>query len=45
VEDVVTAAAFGADEVIIDLNLQEWFSNAGRMLETAEEIFSCSMSA
>ena len=40
VEDIATAVALGADEVIIDLNLQEWFTDTGRMLDTAEELFS-----
>jgi alkanesulfonate monooxygenase SsuD/methylene tetrahydromethanopterin reductase-like flavin-dependent oxidoreductase (luciferase family) len=37
-EDVRTAADAGADELIIDLNLQDWFSTTGQMLETAVEI-------
>jgi alkanesulfonate monooxygenase SsuD/methylene tetrahydromethanopterin reductase-like flavin-dependent oxidoreductase (luciferase family) len=37
-EDVRTAADAGADELIIDLNLQDWFSSTGQMLETAVEI-------
>ena len=40
VEDIATAVALGADEVIIDLNLQKWFTDTGRMLDTAEELFS-----
>lgn len=37
-EDVRTAAEAGAAELIIDLNLQEWFVSTGQMLETAIEI-------
>ncbi|WP_433294638.1 LLM class F420-dependent oxidoreductase [Pseudonocardia sp. CA-142604] len=40
VEDIATAIALGADEVIIDLNLQKWFTDTGRMLDTAEELLS-----
>jgi probable F420-dependent oxidoreductase len=38
IEDIVTAAALGADEVLIDLNLQDWFTDTSRMLDTATEI-------
>lgn len=38
IDDVLTAVELGADEVIIDLNLQEWFTNTDRMLDTAVEI-------
>jgi probable F420-dependent oxidoreductase len=38
IEDVQTAAEAGADELIIDLNLQDWFTNTKQMLETAMEI-------
>ncbi|GFG51941.1 LLM class F420-dependent oxidoreductase [Mycolicibacterium agri] len=38
IDDVRTAADAGADEVIIDLNLQDWFSSTQQMLETAVEI-------
>ena len=34
VEDIATASALGADEVIIDLNLQKSFTDTGRMLDT-----------
>jgi len=38
-EDVHTAAEAGADELIVDLNLQDaWFTGTRRMLETAVEI-------
>jgi probable F420-dependent oxidoreductase len=37
-EDVHTAADAGADELIIDLNLQDWFAGTDQMLETALEI-------
>ena len=37
-DDVQTAADAGADELIIDLNLQNWFTNTKQMLETAIEI-------
>jgi probable F420-dependent oxidoreductase len=37
-DDVRTAAEAGADELIIDLNLQDWFSSTRQMLETAVEI-------
>jgi alkanesulfonate monooxygenase SsuD/methylene tetrahydromethanopterin reductase-like flavin-dependent oxidoreductase (luciferase family) len=38
IDDVQTSAAAGADEVIIDLNLQDWFTSTKQMLETAVEI-------
>jgi len=38
IDDVQTAAQAGADEVIIDLNLQDWFTSTRQMLETAVEI-------
>ena len=34
-DDVHTAAAAGADELIVDLNLQDWFTSTRQMLETA----------
>ena len=37
-DDVQTAAEAGADELIVDLNLQDWFTSTGQMLETAVEI-------
>jgi probable F420-dependent oxidoreductase len=37
-EDVRTAAEAGADELTVDLNLQDWFSSTRQMLETAVEI-------
>jgi probable F420-dependent oxidoreductase len=37
-EDVGTAKEAGADELIIDLNLQDWFASTRQMLETAVEI-------
>jgi alkanesulfonate monooxygenase SsuD/methylene tetrahydromethanopterin reductase-like flavin-dependent oxidoreductase (luciferase family) len=37
-DDVQTAAHAGADELIIDLNLQDWFTSTKQMLETAVEI-------
>jgi hypothetical protein len=36
--DVRTAAEGGADELIVDLNLQDWFTSTRQMLETAVEI-------
>ncbi|WP_326837731.1 TIGR03619 family F420-dependent LLM class oxidoreductase [Amycolatopsis rhabdoformis] len=38
VEDIHTAEEAGADELIIDLNLQDWFTDTRRMLEVAVEI-------
>ncbi|OBK15753.1 LLM class F420-dependent oxidoreductase [Mycobacterium asiaticum] len=38
IEDVATAADAGADELIVDLNLQDWFRSTSQMLETAVEI-------
>ena len=37
-DDVHTAAEAGADELIIDLNLQDWFTSTAQMLETAVQI-------
>ena len=37
-DDVRTAAEAGADELIVDLNLQDWFTTTRQMLETAVEI-------
>ena len=37
-DDVRTAAEAGADELIADLNLQDWFTSTRQMLETAVEI-------
>jgi alkanesulfonate monooxygenase SsuD/methylene tetrahydromethanopterin reductase-like flavin-dependent oxidoreductase (luciferase family) len=37
-DDVQTAAEAGADELIVDLNLQDWFTSTAQMLETAVEI-------
>ncbi|WP_204358270.1 TIGR03619 family F420-dependent LLM class oxidoreductase [Streptosporangium sp. 'caverna'] len=37
-DDINTAAEAGADELIVDLNLQDWFTGTGQMLETAVEI-------
>jgi probable F420-dependent oxidoreductase len=38
IDDIGSAAAAGADEVIIDLSLQPWFTTTGPMLEVAQEI-------
>lgn len=38
IDDVSTAAEAGADELIVDLNLQDWFTSTAQMLETAVEI-------
>jgi probable F420-dependent oxidoreductase len=38
IDDIGSAAAAGAAEVIIDLSLQPWFSTTARMLEVAQEI-------
>jgi probable F420-dependent oxidoreductase len=38
IDDVHTAAEAGADELIVDLNLQDWFTSTQQMLETAVEI-------
>ena len=37
-DDVHTAEEAGADELIVDLNLQDWFTSTRQMLETAVEI-------
>ncbi|RAV01369.1 TIGR03619 family F420-dependent LLM class oxidoreductase [Mycolicibacter senuensis] len=37
-QDVRTAEECGADELIVDLNLQDWFTSTQQMLETAVEI-------
>jgi probable F420-dependent oxidoreductase len=37
-DDVRTAADAGAAELIIDLNLQDWFTSTSQMLDTAVEI-------
>ncbi len=37
-DDIHTAVEAGADELIMDLNLQDWFISTGQMLETAIEI-------
>ncbi|GAA4588255.1 LLM class F420-dependent oxidoreductase [Planotetraspora phitsanulokensis] len=37
-DDIHTAAESGADELIVDLNLQDWFTSTRQMLETAVEI-------
>ncbi|WP_231995097.1 TIGR03619 family F420-dependent LLM class oxidoreductase [Mycobacterium sp. 852002-10029_SCH5224772] len=37
-DDVRTAAEAGADELILDLNLQDGFTSTAQMLETAEQI-------
>src|SRR6476659_2841208 len=37
-DDVQMAAEAGADELIVDLNLQDWFTSTRQMLETAVEI-------
>ena len=37
-DDVHTAAEAGADELIVDLNLQDWFTSTAQMLEMAVEI-------
>ncbi|WP_326835405.1 TIGR03619 family F420-dependent LLM class oxidoreductase [Amycolatopsis rhabdoformis] len=37
-EDVHTAEEAGADELIIDLNLHDWFENTGQMLDAAVEL-------
>ena len=38
-DDIGSAAAAGAAEVIIDLSLQPWFSTTAPMLEVAQEIY------
>jgi probable F420-dependent oxidoreductase len=38
IDDVQMAAAAGADELIVDLNLQDWFTSTRQMLETAVEL-------
>jgi alkanesulfonate monooxygenase SsuD/methylene tetrahydromethanopterin reductase-like flavin-dependent oxidoreductase (luciferase family) len=38
IDDIHTAAEAGADELIVDLNLQDWFTSTPQMLETAVEI-------
>jgi probable F420-dependent oxidoreductase len=37
-DDILAASAAGADEVIIDLNLQPRFTSAAQVLQTAQEI-------
>jgi probable F420-dependent oxidoreductase len=37
-DDIHTAEEAGADELIVDLNLQDWFTSTARMLETAVDI-------
>jgi alkanesulfonate monooxygenase SsuD/methylene tetrahydromethanopterin reductase-like flavin-dependent oxidoreductase (luciferase family) len=37
-DDIRTTAEAGADELIVDLNLQDWFTGNRQMLETAVEI-------
>jgi probable F420-dependent oxidoreductase len=37
-DDVRTAAEAGAAELIVDLNLQDWFTSTSQMLDTAVEI-------
>ncbi|WP_198167236.1 hypothetical protein [Microbispora sp. ATCC PTA-5024] len=37
-DDIHTAAEAGADELIVDLNLQGWSTSTRQMLETAVEI-------
>lgn len=37
-DDIRAAQEAGADELIIDLNLQDWFTSTRQMLETAVEI-------
>jgi probable F420-dependent oxidoreductase len=37
-DDVQMAAEAGADELIVDLNLQDWFTSTQQMLDTAVEI-------
>lgn len=37
-DDVATAEEAGADELLVDLNLQDWFTSTHQMLETAIEI-------
>jgi probable F420-dependent oxidoreductase len=43
IEDIATADQLGADEISIDLNLQDWFTDTARMLDTAAEIFTRAM--
>lgn len=38
IDDVHTATEAGADELIVDLNLQDWFTSTAQMLETAVQI-------
>lgn len=38
IDDIRTAADAGADELIVDLNLQDWFTGTHQMLETAVKI-------
>ncbi|MEU1621156.1 TIGR03619 family F420-dependent LLM class oxidoreductase [Streptomyces sp. NPDC005722] len=38
VDDIHTVEEAGADELIVDLNLQDWFTSTPQMLETAVEI-------
>ena len=38
IEDIASVAASGASEVILDLNLQDWFTDSSQMVEMATEI-------
>jgi probable F420-dependent oxidoreductase len=38
VDDIASAAEAGADEIILDLNLQDWFTNAEMMMDAATDI-------
>jgi probable F420-dependent oxidoreductase len=38
IEDIASVAASGADELILDLNLQDWFTGTRQMLDTALEL-------
>jgi len=38
VEDIQTFAEAGADEIVVDLNLQDWFTDTRQMLDKALEI-------
>jgi hypothetical protein len=37
IEDIASVAASGASEVILDLNLQDWFTDSSQMVEMATE--------
>jgi alkanesulfonate monooxygenase SsuD/methylene tetrahydromethanopterin reductase-like flavin-dependent oxidoreductase (luciferase family) len=39
VEDILEVAGTGAHELVVDINVQDWFISSEQMLETAVEIY------